>query len=181
MRVLNLRRKEGVSLADVDAMIEGHVFHVTRFAYWEAISVCGEVRPNTDGQLPSSFGFSDNSYFKNRGCVSLFDYRTPPDDTILDFRRRCHPFQPAKPGGDGIAILVLSKSAHGNLVPWTRCKEENALCEMVVPYVEIGHPGPISFSKIDQVIFLHIEEDPTSFAATLRRIDADHERTVSIN
>lgn len=172
MEVLDLIRKEGESLSDIEAMLEGRVFHVTKRIYWPAICTAGEIRQNHDGRLPSSFGFSANSFFKNRGCVSLFDYRAPPDETIRDFRSRCNPFQPATPGEEGIAILLLSHSLNSKLVDWAKWKEENAFREMVVPYVEVGHPGPISLSQIDQVVFLRIEEDASSLAAILRKARA---------
>jgi hypothetical protein len=169
MRTIDLTRKEGESLADVEALMEGRVFHVTRRAYWSAICASGEIQANEEGRLPSTFGFSANSYFRNRGCVSLFDYRTPPDEKIRDFRSRCWPFQAARSADEGIAILVLERSVEANLISWSQWKEENVPSEMIVPYVEAGHPGPIPVAKIELVILLRIEEDPNSIAAVLRR------------
>jgi len=173
VQVIEFNRTEEESLADVEAMLEGRVFHVTRRPFWEAIVTSGEIRPNADGCLPTTFGSSSNSFFKNRGCVSIFDYRSPADETIREFRMRCWPFQPAMAGGEGIAVLILKVSTYGNLVPWTKWKEENALREMVVPYVEAGHPGPIPLSEIEQVILLHVAENPTSLSARLRRARDD--------
>jgi hypothetical protein len=76
---------------------------------------------------------------------------------------------PGQPGDDGVAILILKPEIHSLLVPWTRWKEENALSEMVVPYVEAGHLGPISTDLIDQMFVVKIEEDPMSFTARLRK------------
>ncbi|MCS3360017.1 hypothetical protein NYL07_09160, partial [Xanthomonas translucens pv. translucens] len=136
-------RSESESFGDVEALLEGCVFHVTRREYWPAIQRAGAVFPNIDGSLASSFGSSANSFFRNRGCVSVFDYRESPDEEIVDFRRRCYPFQPAAPGNEGITVLVLNTSLHEHLQPWTRWQDEKAYGEMIVPRVEAGHIGQI--------------------------------------
>ena len=76
---------------------------------------------------------------------------------------------PTQSCDDGVAILVLKPDVHAALIPWTRWKEEGAWSEMVVPYVEAGHLGPISVDLIDEIVCLKIEEDPTSLAALLRK------------
>ena len=162
-------RRETESLDDISSLLEGRVFHVTKLAHLDAILTEGEIKPNGNGALPTTFGYVANAFFRKRNCVSLFDYRLDPTDQIRDFRTRCWPFQPARPGSDGIAILVLKPDVHAALIPWTRWKEENALSEMIVPYVEAGYPGSISIDLIDEVICLKIEEDPNSFAAMLRK------------
>jgi hypothetical protein len=65
---------------------------------------------------------------------------------------------------------MLKKEVNEALVPWTRWKEEEARKEMVVPYVEAGHEGPISVDLIEEIICLEIEEDPNCYAALIRRI-----------
>lgn len=169
MQTIDLTRKEGESLADVESLIEGRVFHVTRRAYWPAIYASGEIQPNNEGCLPTSFGYSANSFFRKRGCVSLFDYRLPPDELIRDYRSRCWPFQAARAENGGISILILDRSVEDNLISWLKWKEENMPSEMIVPYVEAGYPGPIPITKIELVIFLRIEEDPNSISSVLRR------------
>ena len=171
MRTTEIERIETQPLADIEEMIEGKVFHVTRREAWNQIAQCGEIRPNADGVLTTTFG-SSNSYFRTRGCISLFDFRASPNDEIREFRTRCWPFQPAEPGNTGIAILLLKESLHERLIPWTRWKEENAYGEMVVPHVEAGHPGPIPISEVSEVVFLRRTEDPTCLAAVLRRAAA---------
>lgn len=76
---------------------------------------------------------------------------------------------PAQPDDDGIAILMLKPEVHSAIVLWTQWKEEGAWSEMVVPYVEVGHPGPISAELIDEVLYLKIEEVPTSLSARPRK------------
>lgn len=155
-------RSESESLDDIEEYLQGKVFHVTRLAYLPSIIECGEIRTNNDGVLPTTFGSSDNASFKNRNCVSLFDYRPDPTEEIRDFRLRCYPFSPARPPNGAIAILILKPEVYDNLIPWTLWKEENALREMVVPHVEAGYPGQISIDLVEEIISVEITEDPES-------------------
>lgn len=168
LNVIGFQRRETESLSDIEVLLEGAVFHVARREHWPAIEASGALLPNPDRSLPTTFGSSANSFFRNRGCICLFDYRAPPDDTIREYRRRCYPFQPAAPGNAGVAILVLNQSVHGELLPWTLWKEAGALDQMVVPHVEAGYPRPIPLRLVDRMILLRVEEDPESFAAVVR-------------
>ncbi len=163
-------RRETEPLDDIMAYLQGHVFHVTRLTYLPSIIKRGEVLPNRDGMLPTTFGFSDNAFFRNRDCVSLFDYRPVATEEIKDFRLRCYPFRPAFPPNGGVAILILQPTAYNVLIPWTRWKDENALREMVVPHVEAGHPGPLPLRLVAEIISVEITEDAGSLAARLRKI-----------
>ena len=162
-------RRETDSLDDISPLLEGRVFHVTKLTHFDAILTEGAIKANGNGALPTTFGYT-GAFFRKRNCVSLFDYRLEPTDQIRDFRMRCPPFQPARPDSDGIAILILKPEVDLALIPWTRWKEENALRDMVVPYVEAGYPGSISIDLIDEVICLKIEEDPKSLSAKLRKL-----------
>lgn len=169
MVVSEFSRLESESLVDIEAILEGQVFHVTKRDYWPAIAKAGAILPNRDGSLRTTFGSSENSFFRNRDCVSVFDYRLPLDEKIKSFRNRCHPFRPAEPGTDGIAIAVLKSSLYSQLIPWSKWQEQGCLGQMVVPYVEAGHPGPISLDLVTQLLFLRIGEDPSSIMAAYRR------------
>ena len=169
VKITTYVRSETESLDDILSLLQGRVFHVTKRAYLPSILAAGQIRPNADDTLPTSFGSSSNAFFRNRGCVSLFDYRPEPTEEMRFYRSKCWPFMPAQPGDSGIAILMLKPQVHSAIVPYTRWKEEGALSEMVVPYVEAGHPGPISAELIDEVLCLKIEEDPTSLPARLRK------------
>jgi hypothetical protein len=162
-------RSESESLDDIEEYLQGKVFHVTRLAYLPSIIKSGEIRTNNSGMLPTTFGSSGNAFFKNRNCVSLFDYRPKPTEEIRNVRVRCYPFSPARPPNGAIAILILKPEVYDDLIPWTLSKEENALSEMIVPYVEAGYPGPISFDLVEEIISVEITEDPESFAARLRK------------
>lgn len=168
---IEIVRSESETLVDVVALLEGKVFHVTKREYWPAIQTSGVLLPNSKNLLPTTFGSSYHSFFRKLGCVSLFDYRATPDENILNFRSRCNPLQPAIPGEEGIAILILNSAIHEHLIPWTESKE-NHTCTgpiMIVPYVETGHKGPIPLHFVESLIFFRKEIDHNCFAARMRK------------
>lgn len=158
-------RSESDSLEDLVEALEDRVFHSTRLSYLPSILARGAILPFSQSGV-TAYGYP-NGFFKRRGCVSVFDYRQRPP-TDID-RQKCSPFYPAQPGGDGVAILFLSRTAHTCLIPWTVWQEERAYGEMIVPYVEAGYPGAISTRLIDEIFELTLTEDPESHAALLRR------------
>jgi len=119
---------------------------------------------NADGALPTTFGSSSKSFFRARGCVSLFDYRLEDGSRL----HGCTPLQAAEPGKEGVAILLLAKATYDRLIPWSRWKEESS-SEQIVPYIEAGYLGPLPLEFVVRVIFFRREEDPNCLAAVLRR------------
>jgi hypothetical protein len=146
-------------------LLEGRVFHVTSLASLPAILAAGAIEPNLDSAFETTFGHSRNSYFRARGCVSLFDLRGPRPEGSLE---RCWPFRPAVEGR-GLAVFVVSLAACADLRPWTGWEEERAFGEMIVPYVEAGHKGRIPLTLIDEAIELEVEENPDPVVAILRK------------
>jgi hypothetical protein len=141
-------------------LVEGRVFHVTLAANVPAITAAGAIEPNIDGAFATTFGCSSNSYFRNRGCVSLFDLRAPrPDEMYL---HKCWPFRPGKH-----AILSVSPTAYTALLPWTLWRDEEAFREKVVPYVEAGYKGPLSLTLIDELIDVEVQGNPDLLVAKL--------------
>jgi len=169
VRITRHIRGESEPLDDILSLLQGRVFHVTKHEYLSSILADGQIKPNTDGTLPTTFGSSSNAYFRKRGCVAVFDYRAEPTEEIKFYRSKCWPFMPARDCNEGIAILLLKPDVYANLIPWTQSKEDGSLSEMVVPGVEAGHPGPIPLSAADEVLCLKLEEDPNSLAARLRK------------
>jgi len=157
-------------MEDITAYLQGHVFHVTKLEYLPSIEKCGEIRANRNGTFPSTFAHRPNGFFRKRDCVSLFDYRTEPNEQIRDFRGRCNPFRPAFPPNGPIAILVLAPTAYKNLIPSTALAEERAFDEIVVPHVETGYPRAIPLTLITEIIKIEITENPQSLAALLRKV-----------
>jgi hypothetical protein len=157
----------GLSTA-VRPLLEGRVFHVSRLSNLELILACREIRPNQDGALATTFGSAANSFFRNRGCVSLFDYRSVSPEELTDATMKCSPTQPATPES-GIVIFMLAAASCPALLSWQLWKAEQAWREMVVPHIEAGHHGPIPLALVDEIICIEIEEDPNSIAYLLRQ------------
>lgn len=160
-------------LDDLFARLEGQVFHVTNLAYLTDILRAGCISPNVDRSLPSTFGYLTNGFFRNRGCVSLFDYRPEPTEEIRSFRFGCSPIQAALPGRGPAAILIFNHKISEHLIPWTRWQKEQAWGEMIVPHVETGFSGDLPTHFVDEIISLAIIEDPDSLASVLSRHFAD--------
>jgi len=112
MRVSPYRRRESEPLDDLRALLQGRVFHVARLAALQSILEAGEVRANQDRSLPTTFGYLENGYFRNRGCVALFDYRAELSEQLEFYRSKCDPYGMASPENSGIAILFLKPAAH---------------------------------------------------------------------
>jgi hypothetical protein len=153
---------------DILSLMEGRVFHVTKNDYLPSILADEQIKPNTDGALPTTFGSSSNAYFRKRGCVALFDYRSTPTEEIRFHRSKCWPLMPAHDCKGGIAILLLKPEACDGLISWVESKKNGVPSEMIVPYVEAGYPGAISIELVDEVVCLKLEEDPNCLAARLR-------------
>jgi hypothetical protein len=146
--------------------LEGRVFHVTKACYWPEIYASGEINPNINGELKTSFGSSKNSYFKNKGCVSLFDYRNIYEEEPQKHMYKCCPTNPLN-ADSGIAILIFKPEIHSKLQSWEGWKNGD-LSQMVVPHVEAGYFGSIPLSLVKKVIIVTISEDRNSLAAMLR-------------
>jgi len=130
------------------------VFHVTRQSSMPAILEAGDIRPNPDGQFPMLFG-STNSYFVNRGCVSVFDYRSATSEQIAASLSQCSALAMAWRGSP-ITCLFLSEMAQRRLVP----PHTNRMTSgKIVLHVEAGHPGPIPMSDIDEILQVTVASD----------------------
>jgi hypothetical protein len=142
-------------------LLIGRVFHVTNLNNLKPIVDSGEIRPNINGDLSTTFGFSSNSFFRKRGCISVFDYRFATAEQIEESLRKCSPY-PGASDGKEFAYLFLSECLHNRLIPWIKWKEEEAWGQMIVPYVEAGYPGPVSIGLIDEVfrVIIHPSQNP---------------------
>jgi hypothetical protein len=134
----------------------GRVFHATLASSWDSIQASGAILLN-DGKLTSPFGSgaSANSFFRHRGCVSVFDYRSMSPEQLEDSIRKCSVFQTHMLGPE-LAILFLAPFDYGVLIPWTKWKEEQAR-NVIVPYVEAGYPGNIPITSIEEVLLVKVE------------------------
>src|SRR5947209_845585 len=65
-------------------VLNGKVFHVTAAHYLPDIVSSGSILPNSDGQRPSLFPQSQNSYGVKRGFICLFDFRAGNPEMIRE-------------------------------------------------------------------------------------------------
>ena len=77
--------------------------------------------------------------FRNRNCVSFFDYRSASSEQIDEAIGKCSPYDLSSADPElvfkpKIAFLFLSDTAHHDLVLWTKWKEEQAYTEKIVPW-----------------------------------------------
>ncbi|MBI3933984.1 MAG: hypothetical protein HY316_04780 [Acidobacteria bacterium] len=145
-------------------LLIGRVFHVTQLDFLEGILTAGKIHANRDGRLPTTFGLG-NSYFRSRGCVSLFNLHDASEEERNKSIPKCHPIYP---GYDRLAYLFLSPTHYSRLIPWTRWKDENASAA-IVPYIEAGYPDSIPLSAIEEILRVTIAFAPNPMVENLLR------------
>jgi hypothetical protein len=128
----------------------GRVFHVTTESAFENILATGFIQPNITGNS-SPFGNSDNGYFRNRNCISFFDYRNYGSPEWEAHANKCLPTLPFV-DQKAIVVLFLSQTEYSKLLPWSGWKAERAWSQRVVPHVETGYPGPLSLTAITSIV-----------------------------
>jgi hypothetical protein len=92
-------------------------------------------------------------FFRKRGSVSFFDYRSASHKQIED---AMSPFNlpaadPESVDEPKIAFLFLSSTAYDRLIPWTKWEEEQSYSDKIVPYVEAGYLGSVPIASIEEV------------------------------
>ncbi len=128
----------------------GKVLHITTLEAFKEIKQSGFIYPNEDDSYFSPFG-STNGYFKNKGCVSFFDYRTQLKHEEYIFK--CLPtkiFEYSKV----MVIFELSHNRYDYLISWREWDREKAFLQKVVPYVEVGLKGAVELKYIDNIIMI---------------------------
>jgi len=146
--------------------LTGKIFHVSRKINLEQIELSGKIKPSNGGDFITTFG--SKSYFGNKGCICLFDYRDIDNEKSQKFIHRCRPTDPLMNGNE-IVIFMLSERLYSNVLPWNEW-ENNGGGTNVVPYVEVGYPGEIYLSDIDHMITVSYEEDKDSMSYKMRTI-----------
>ncbi|MGR5333668.1 hypothetical protein [Photobacterium damselae] len=131
--------------------MKGRVFHVTPLENLASIRRDNGLRPNTKLDIKSLFGNTETGFFRQKNCVSFFDYRDYGSNKWKEFVNKCKPTQ-ILDSTTGIAVFFLSNKQLDNLIPWTTWKDEEAYSQRVVPYIEIGHKGFVPMKMITKVI-----------------------------
>jgi hypothetical protein len=148
--------KESLSLHDdgehrtvLLPLLLGRVFHVTTRKACRRILSDGAIKSNEGGNFRFTFPQSKNSYFRKKGCVSVFDLRTVTQE-VLEWELNKFPFLYKE------AFLFLKDSCFERLIPWSHSPNE----EVVIPNVEAGYPGDIPVSLIERVLRVQQEYPP---------------------
>ena len=147
--------------------LRGRVFHVSLLINLEQIKESGEIRPNKSGVYETPFR-DKKSFFRDKGCVCLFDYDSPTENELKESLCRCSPIHWIKRRPEaGLAIFMLRRQHGLDLLCWKLWKEREAPSD-VVPYVETGHKGPIALKEFDEVLCVRVELDDNPLVTALR-------------
>lgn len=153
-RTLSRRQAHGAYFRE----LRGRVFHITSVDNFLAIARSGLIMHNHDKRLHQNGNY--NSFFRNRKCVSFCDFanNSRPRKLREAALGKYNIF--GQGDGEKSVFLFLSPAVHSKLIPWQQWKRENALSEMVVPYLESGYPGFVPLDEIEEVAFIHIPLSP---------------------
>jgi len=138
---------------ELEKSLIGKIFHVTPIENLDSINKTKGLFPNTELNIKSKFTNTETGYFRNKGCVSFFDYRDHGSKTWKEFANKCRPTQILN-RTNGIAVFFLSSDQFNKLIPWTNWKDEEAYSQQIVPHIEIGHKGFVAMSHITKIIVL---------------------------
>jgi hypothetical protein len=124
-------------------------WHVTSFESWSGILRSGAIRPNVRGRYAMRFGtISERSYGYHHNYVSLFDFRSPTEEEVIQtWARACDVLT------DGLQSLLLlrldRRRLRRKIIPnsaaWPPTYEEPFGS---IPFIEVWYPGEIPVSAI---------------------------------
>jgi hypothetical protein len=132
-------------------LLRDRVFHVSCCSTIESMLADGGILSNELGKLGMAFGSSAHSYFRFRGCVSLFDFRNLSDEELLHALDACSPWSAARACNYQLALWFLSPKAYFGLESGRDWNPKVAPGQIVVSFVEVGHPGRISLRSISEL------------------------------
>lgn len=155
-------------------IVRERVLHITCTSNLQSILADGKVSGNANGRLSSSFGSSSNGFFRCRNAVSVFDYRSVPDDKFEDAWSKCSPLTALRNCNFKIALLFLAQESYEHLINWRRWHDDQSYEQMLVPYVEAGYSAPMPLSAIDEILEIRTRYYPSRlerlFEDTWRKI-----------
>jgi hypothetical protein len=136
----------------------GRVFHVTTLEAYASILKQGAIKSNETGEFPYSYGMSENSYFRKRGCVSVFDLRAIRFEhwEFAELPTGFGAFLNPAAAQNKPVFLFLRDCCDENLIKWVESPESRH--EMVIDNAEAGHKGDIPISHIQLALQVEIEK-----------------------
>jgi hypothetical protein len=135
--------------------LRGRAFHVTTRTGYEGICRDRLVLPIDTGTQPLDWAFSDVSYFRKKGCVSVCDLRAASDEEIAMGMSNYYFLNP-KFGSGVVVHLILGEKAQGRLITWNDAVRADGLTIQGVPRIESGHPSAIPLDEIDEVMVTQV-------------------------
>jgi hypothetical protein len=142
---------------DLVPQIRGRIFHVTSIERFLAIYKAGAIKNNKDQSLKKH---EYNSYFANKGCVSVVDLvnNTKP---IVTRRKMLNDYSIFEKGGQVTTFLFLAPEIHSQIITWEAYKREKAYGQQIVPELESGIPGEIPLRCVEEVWFISLKDRST--------------------
>lgn len=132
--------------------LKGKVFHRTSLENYRKILACGFIDNNKNEKY--KLNWSSNSYFRNRGCISvcdLYNHTRPVLTKKAVYQYRI--FSQREDIDDKFVFLFLHESAYHHLIKW---EKEKIYSGTFVPHLESGYPDKIPLSLISEVWFIKI-------------------------
>ncbi len=148
------------SYDEIEPFVMGKVFHITPGYNTEKILKCGKIINNKDKQYKSPLNTGVGSgYFRDRGYISLFDYRYPESPEFKDNVSSCglHSFIKHKP--HTASVFILKQSEYTKLLTLEGIKEKEGWpIGQIVAHVEVGYPDSIDLSLIEKHIIFKMSD-----------------------
>jgi len=148
----------------------GEVFHVTPQEAARHILADGVIKNNKNGQFRFIFPQAENSYFRRKGCVCLFDLRSRSQEVIEDALLKypfLNPTNAVKP-----VFFLLDKSLCQNLITYADFLNEKSHDTIIIPHVEAGYLGEICLQMISMILWVdltHADEKNNSLSSAATR------------
>lgn len=134
----------------------GKVFHVTNEKGFNGIITAHKIMPNIGSHFGNNWGNKNNSYFRNRGCISVCDLKNNQNINEINDALYKYSFYNLSCNGEITYLMVLDESLHHHLITWEACKKEKAYRETVVPYLESGYPCEIPIDRITLIVKIEL-------------------------
>ncbi len=127
----------------------GKVFHITPWYNTEQILKSGQINNNASRNYNTPHARYESTYFRNRGYVSLFDYRNPTHEEFEFNTSQCALSKFFEDSDSKASIFILKETEYKKLTTW---KDVINFWDgdLIVPNIESGYPSHIDLSAIDK-------------------------------
>ncbi len=143
--------------SDIFEIVKGSIFHITPWYNTEGILKSGAINNNSQKKYKSPWRVGSNGYYRERKCVSFFDYRYYDSPEFKDNEFKCNLTKFLCPDSHKSSIFILSEYEYPKLKTWDDVKD--AGCGyIIVPYIEAGYPFHVDLSVIDTHFIVEMHE-----------------------